>query len=61
MQVVSSASPNNTIVIATTPGAAVMPWAQKVKGILVVFMPGQEFGNALAVGKGGWMDGSMTD
>lgn len=48
VDIVSKANPN-TIVIVTTPGPSVMPWVDKVKGILVVFLPGVAFGDALAV------------
>ena len=32
----------NTVVVAVTPGALLMPWADKVAAVLVPFMPGQE-------------------
>jgi len=39
----------NTVVVVVAPGAVLMPWAQSVKGAIVLtFFPGQEFGNALA-------------
>ena len=31
-----------------TPGAVLMPWVQRVSAVVVLFMPGQEYGNALA-------------
>ena len=37
-----------TIVVATIPGAVLMPWADSVPAILVDWLPGQEYGNALA-------------
>ena len=38
----------NTVVIAVTPGAVLMPWASSVASILMPFMPGQGFGDAIA-------------
>lgn len=38
----------NTIVGVVTPGAVLMPWSAQVAAIVVLFMPGQEYGNALA-------------
>jgi len=38
----------NTIVVVHTPGAALMPWIEDVKGALCAFMPGQEDGHAIA-------------
>eukprot|EP00051_Salpingoeca_urceolata_P028005 m.484425 g.484425 ORF g.484425 m.484425 type:complete len:780 (-) comp23350_c0_seq1:125-2464(-) len=38
----------NTIVVVVTPGAVLMPWKDQVSAIAVVFMPGQEYGNAIA-------------
>lgn len=38
----------NTIVVVRCPGAVLMPWANKVKAILVQFLPGQASGDALA-------------
>jgi len=37
-----------TIVIATIPGAVLMPWASSVPAIIVDWLPGQEYGNAVA-------------
>eukprot|EP00299_Pterocystis_sp_00344_P019251 c9570_g1_i1.p1 GENE.c9570_g1_i1~~c9570_g1_i1.p1 ORF type:complete len:852 (+),score=231.03 c9570_g1_i1:39-2594(+) len=37
----------NTIVVVVTPGALLLPWSDSVASILVAFMPGQEFGDAL--------------
>eukprot|EP00754_Rhynchopus_humris_P030074 Rhum_TRINITY_DN15255_c1_g1::Rhum_TRINITY_DN15255_c1_g1_i1::g.146381::m.146381/K05349/bglX; beta-glucosidase len=44
---VAAANPN-TVVSAATPGALLTPWRQHVKSILIPFMPGQEYGNAVA-------------
>ena len=44
----AAAANPRTIVVVTTPGAALMPWARNVSAIVVNFMPGQEAGNALA-------------
>lgn len=48
VEIVANANPN-TIVVVTTPGPSLMPWIDKVKGVLVVFLPGVAFGDALAV------------
>jgi beta-glucosidase len=45
---VAKAAPGKTVVVAFTPGAALMPWASDVSAILTMFMPGLEVGNALA-------------
>ena len=37
----------STVVVVSTPGAILMPWASKVKGILMNYMPGQEHGHAI--------------
>lgn len=37
-----------TIVAATAPGAVLMPWKEQVEAIFLGFMPGQEYGHALA-------------
>merc|ERR1719473_1712206 len=37
-----------TIVVASVPGAIVMPWSGKVPAILTNFMPGQQAGNSIA-------------
>lgn len=37
-----------TVVAAAAPGAMLTPWRQSVKAILHGFMPGQEYGNAVA-------------
>jgi len=44
---VAKANPR-TIVIATSPGHVLMPWAADVAAIAAVFMPGQEAGHAIA-------------
>jgi len=36
------------IVVATVPGAILMPWADQVGGILLSFFPGQQGGNAIS-------------
>ena len=36
------------IVVAISPGAFLMPWAEQANAILAFFLPGQEMGNALA-------------
>eukprot|EP00755_Sulcionema_specki_P016436 Sspe_Gene.10360::Locus_3458_Transcript_1_1_Confidence_1.000_Length_2315::g.10360::m.10360/K05349/bglX; beta-glucosidase len=36
-----------TVVVAVTPGAILTPWRHQVSAILVPFMPGQEYGNAI--------------
>jgi beta-glucosidase len=38
----------NTIVAMTVPGPVVTPWRDHVKGILCAFLPGEQYGNALA-------------
>lgn len=38
----------NTVVVAVSPGAVLLPWADKVAAILMPFMPGQMFADALA-------------
>ena len=38
----------NTVVVVTSPGAVILPWSGDVKGIVAMFMPGQEMGNAAA-------------
>merc|ERR1712048_1250435 len=37
-----------TIVVASVPGAVLMPWSGDVAAILTNFMPGQQAGNAIA-------------
>jgi beta-glucosidase len=37
-----------TIVVASIPGATLMPWSKDVPAILTNFMPGQQAGNAIA-------------
>eukprot|EP01105_Mastigella_eilhardi_P025343 TRINITY_DN6875_c0_g2_i1.p1 TRINITY_DN6875_c0_g2~~TRINITY_DN6875_c0_g2_i1.p1 ORF type:complete len:674 (+),score=207.20 TRINITY_DN6875_c0_g2_i1:12-2033(+) len=44
---VADAQPR-TIVVVHSPGAVVLPWADKVPALLAAFMPGQEDGNAIA-------------
>ena len=45
---VAAAQPGATIVVATAPGAVLMPWKDAAAAILLPFYPGQEFGPALA-------------
>jgi len=47
VKVVAKANPK-TIVVASVPGAVLMPWADAVPAILVSFLPGQQIGNAFA-------------
>jgi len=44
---VAAANPN-TIVVVRCPGAVLMPWIDKVKAVIVQFLPGQASGAALA-------------
>jgi len=44
---VAAANPR-TIVVASVPGAVLMPWSGDVAAILTNFMPGQQAGNAVA-------------
>jgi beta-glucosidase len=44
---VAAANPN-TIVVVNSGAPVLMPWVQDVAGVLIVWFPGQEFGNALA-------------
>jgi len=44
---VAAAQPN-TIVVVTSPGHILMPWAGQVAGIAICFMPGQEAGHGIA-------------
>ena len=37
-----------TVVVVVTPGAVLTPWADKAGAVMLMFMPGQEEGNALA-------------
>jgi beta-glucosidase len=43
---VAAANPR-TVVVASVPGAILMPWSTEVAGILTNFMPGQQAGNAI--------------
>ncbi|MCW3844893.1 glycoside hydrolase family 3 C-terminal domain-containing protein [Micromonospora yasonensis] len=47
IEAVAAANPN-TIVVLNTGGPMLMPWADKVAGIMEAWYPGQEDGNALA-------------
>ena len=46
----SSCAKNNTpvVVVAVSPGAILTPWRDSVQGLVAAFMPGQEYGNAIA-------------
>jgi len=47
VEAVARANPR-TIVVASIPGAVLMPWSGRVPAILVNFMPGQQVGHAIA-------------
>uniref|UniRef100_A0A7S2RZD8 Probable beta-glucosidase G n=1 Tax=Mucochytrium quahogii TaxID=96639 RepID=A0A7S2RZD8_9STRA len=49
-QVIHTAREHNrrVVVVAVAPGPVLMPWADKVDGILLLFLPGEQFGNAVA-------------
>jgi len=38
----------NTIVVAVTPGALETQWRDSISSLIISFMPGQEYGNAIA-------------
>lgn len=44
---VAAAAGTKVSVIAVTPGALLTPWRDDVSAILIPFMPGQEYGNAI--------------
>jgi beta-glucosidase len=48
VQAVATANPN-TIVVLHTGGPVLMPWVEKVRGLIEAWYPGQEDGNAIAV------------
>lgn len=48
IQAVAASAGDKAAVVAVTPGALLTPWRDDVGAILVPFMPGQEFGNAIA-------------
>jgi len=54
---VASANPN-TIVVLNTGGAVLMPWLNKVAGVLEAWYPGEEDGNAIAAVLTGAVDPS---
>lgn len=43
-----AAANSKTIVVASAPGAVLMPWSNSVAAVLLNFMPGQEVGSAVA-------------
>jgi len=43
-----AAHSSQTVVVAVSPGAVLTPWRSKVHGLIAAFMPGQEYGNAIA-------------
>lgn len=43
-----AATEKATVVAATAPGPVLLPWRDSVSAIVIGFMPGQEYGNALA-------------
>lgn len=45
---VAATAGDKVSVVAVTPGAILTPWRDQVAAILVPFMPGQEYGNAIA-------------
>lgn len=47
VEAVAAVQPN-TVVVAVSPGAVLMPWADKVGAIMMPFTPGQMFAEALA-------------
>jgi beta-glucosidase len=48
ISVVAAAAANRTVVVAVTPGAILTPWRDSVAAIIAAFMPGQEYGHAIA-------------
>ena len=47
IQAVAAINPR-TAVIVTSPGAVLLPWADTVPAIVAAFLPGQQFGHAIA-------------
>lgn len=43
-----AAANRHTAVVMSVPGAVLTPWVKKVEALLVAWMPGQQFGNAIA-------------
>lgn len=48
IQATKSNSTKKVIVVAVTPGAALLPWSDGASAVLVSFFPGQEYGNAIS-------------
>ena len=46
-EAVASNQSKKVVVVAVTPGAILTPWANNVSAVLIPFMPGQEYGNAI--------------
>ncbi|KQR01169.1 hypothetical protein ASF72_13135 [Arthrobacter sp. Leaf141] len=47
VEAVAAVNPE-TVVVVNASRAVLLPWAEKVKGLVIVWFPGQEFGHALA-------------
>merc|ERR1712072_1120229 len=44
----AASSQKKTVVIAVTPGAILTPWRDSVAAVIMPFLPGQEYGNAIS-------------
>jgi hypothetical protein len=44
----NSSGSSSTVVVAVSPGPILTPWRKSVAAILAMFMPGQEYGHAIA-------------